>query len=146
MILCLESFLDANTGPSNIWVGCPGPNSQASSTWGTRPQTGWGTAASQPTGNDNNKRTLPPWLHDLFTQQIGELKQHFTHALLKPSSIREKYLSALMKHNPTSNNCPTCMAVHVHKGEGYCADLEQKLTDARNQASAAFKLQGFLCV
>jgi hypothetical protein len=147
IVSCLESYLDAHSGPSNIWVGCPGPNAQAFSPLGppfgqprvTRPQFQFNSGRvtlsppSQPGANDDNKRTLPPWLNDLFTQQIGELKQHFTHALLKPSSIREKYLSALMKHTPSLKDCPTCMLVHVHKGERYCAELERQLTFARNK-------------
>jgi hypothetical protein len=82
-------------------------------------------------------------LRDVFTQQIEELKQYFTHAIIKPSSIREKYLAALIKHSPTSNGCPSCLAVHAHKGEKYCAGLEQKLTHARNQASDVFNCRDF---
>jgi hypothetical protein len=89
------------------------------------------------TPSDNDKRICH---HGLFMQKIGELNLYFTHALLKPSSIREKYLAALTEHSPTADDCPTCSAMHAHKGEGYCAELEQKLTDARNQASASFEL------
>ncbi|KAH9989353.1 hypothetical protein BJV77DRAFT_1017679 [Russula vinacea] len=131
IVTCLESFLDAHNGPSRIWVGCPKPS---------RPEPQALPSSSAPQGEvvrsfdvgipairvvDNDK-TLPPWLHDLFTQQIGELKQYFTSALIKPSNIREKYLAALMKHSPTSSDCPTCLM-------GYLAELEQKLTRARNQ-------------
>ena len=80
----------------------------------------------------DNDNTLFPWLHDLFTRQIGELKQYITSALIKPSRIREKYLATLMKHSPTSNDCPTYLMVHAHKGQGYQAKLEQKLTRVRN--------------
>jgi hypothetical protein len=123
IVSCLETFLDAHRGPSNIWVGCPRPKS---------PQLFPYTASSS---NNKDKQPLPQWLRRVFTQEIEELRQYFTHAIIKPSSIREKYLAALIKHSPTSNDCPSCLAVHAHKGEKYCAGLEQKLTHARNQAS-----------
>jgi len=161
IVSCLESFLDAHSGPSNIWVGCPRSKPQPSSL--SQPSDPGRFCSSQPRvaqpqgslagtflfgtkPNDNDKRTLPPWLHDVFTRQIGELKQYFTHALLKPSRIREKYLAALMKHSPTPDGCSTCLMVHAHKGEGYCAELERRLTDARNQASGEFDLQGLFCL
>ena len=93
--------------------------------------------------NDNEEPTLPSWLHDLFTEQLGELKQYFTHAIIKPSSIREKYLEALLKHSPPSDDCPTCLMVHAEKGERYFAELEKKLTQAQNQASAIYELQRY---
>ena len=171
IVSCLESFLDAHKGPSKIWVDCPRFKAQPATVaqpanpgaTNSRHSRGgnFGQPASPlfghfggvtrtssvvPVVNDNDKRTLPPWLHDLFTQQIGELKKYFTQPLLKPSGIREKYLAALMKHSPTSTDCPTCLMVHAQKGEAYCAELEQKLTHARNQVNAAFESQEFLCV
>ncbi len=157
IISCLESFLDARNGPSKIWVGCPrskppsqpppivrlGPSSFQSQ------ERSAGGAPRRPVRkilNNNDKYTLPPWLRDLFTQKIEELKQYFTWALIKPSSIRVSYLAALMEHSPTPNDCPTCLMVHAHKGEGYCAELEQKLTHALNQASIAFRLLRFIGV
>jgi hypothetical protein len=167
IVSCLESFLDAHKGPSKIWVDCPrfkvqpatvcqpantgasNPRQSRGGLFGQPATSSFGgtrTSSVMPVVNDNDRRTLPPWLHDLFTQQIGELKKYFTQALLKPSGIREKYLAALVKHSPTSTDCPTCLMVHAQKGEAYCAELEQKLTHARNQVFAAFELQEFLCV
>jgi hypothetical protein len=157
IVSCLESFLDANNGPSKIWVGCPSSKAQPPSLVAQPSKAvelfSFGKEVARPhkvflgvsaTANDGEKRALPPWLRDLFTQQIGELKQFYTHALIKPSSIREKYLAALMKHSPTPSDCPACLMVHARKGEGYCAELEQKLIHARNQVSAAFGSQRFL--
>jgi hypothetical protein len=156
----LESFLDDRKSPSNIWVGCLGSKAQSSSPvqppnpeglLSGLPQVAQshgelaGESAIRPAANDNDAHTFPPWLHDLFKQQIEELKQCFTHALIKPSSIREKYLAALMKHSPAPDDCRPCLMVHANKGEEYCVGLEQKLTHARNQASAALELQRFLC-
>jgi hypothetical protein len=103
---CLEAFLDVRGNPSKIWVGCPATKTQS---------------------------TLPSWLHGLFTEEIKASKRYFNNSLLKPSSIREKYLAALMKHAPDKNGCMTCLLVHAHKGEGYCFQLEQMLTRARNR-------------
>jgi len=67
--------------------------------------------------------------------QIKELKQHFTHALLNPLNIREKYLAALWEHCSNPNGCQECSTAHIRDGEGYCVALEQKLTQARDQTS-----------
>ena len=139
IVSCLKSFLDIRNDSSENWVGCPetsmvSPELDPSHGGQTRRQRRARMRASEPT------TTLPSWLHDLFTQQSGEMKQCFTHAIIKPSGIREKYLEALLKHSPTSDGCPTCVTVHIQKGERYCAELEEKLTHARNQASAVFEL------
>ena len=106
VVSCLELFLDVRSHPSKIWVGCPR----------TTPQS-----------------ALPWWLHSLFTEEIKASQQYFNNSLLEPSNIREKYLAALMKHAPNKNSCITCLLAHAHKGEGYCSQLEQLLTRARNQ-------------
>jgi hypothetical protein len=136
IVSCLETFLDAHRGPSNIWVGCPKPRHQFPSplAFGS-----FSTSGS----NDEDKKTLPKWLREVFTQQIVELKQYFTHAIFNPSNIREKYLAALKRHSPTPDDCPTCLMVHAHGGEKYCAGLEQQLTRARNQASDVFNCRDF---
>ena len=130
IVSCLETFLDAHRGPSSIWIGCPRPRSQSFS-------------FTVSPSNNKDKQTLPQWLSNVLTQQIEELTQYFTHAIIKPSSIREKYLAALMRHSPSSTDCPSCLMVHAHKGEKYCAGLEQKLTHARNQASHVFNRRDF---
>ncbi|KAI9507749.1 hypothetical protein F5148DRAFT_75550 [Russula earlei] len=110
IVLCLESLLDASSGPSKIWVGCHPKKSPK--------------GIVEP--------TLPSWLRDFFTLEI-EAKQYFTYALIKPSSIRRKYLEALRRHSPRSDACLSCLTVHAHEGERYCVTLEQNLSDARNQ-------------
>ena len=158
IVSCLELFLDSHKGPSIIWVGCPSskaqPPSQVAQSSKPGPLFSFGESqvvrphkvfVGVSAANENEKRTLPPWLHDLFTQQIGDLKQYYTHALIKPSSIREKYLAALMKHSPIPNDCPTCLMVHARKGERYCAELEQKLEHARNQVNIASESPALFC-
>ena len=149
VVSCLESFLDVRSGPSKIWVGCPRSKVHLlQSPPAARPTFGFGqlkpeqslaispsifTFGSIPT--DNDEPTLPSWLHDLFTQEIRELTRYFTRSLIKPSSIREKYLAALLKHSPNQHDCPACLMVHARHGERYCVELEQKLTQARNQVT-----------
>ncbi len=165
IVSCLESFLDVRSGPSEIWVGCPRSKVQRSqdTTFSSPQGFGFGrptldqspapggpatpativkfTFGSMTGDGDNDEPTLPSWLHDLFTQEIGELKDYFTRPLIKPSTIRDKYLAALLKHTPNQRDCPACLMVHARNGERYCVELEQKLTEARNQASVAFKLR-----
>ena len=106
VVSCLELFLDVRSNPSNIWVGCPRTKTESGRPW---------------------------WLHSLFTEEIKASIQYFNNSLLQPSSIREKYLAALMKHAPDKHCCMTCLLVHAHKGERYCSQLEQLLTRARNR-------------
>ncbi|KAI9450608.1 hypothetical protein BJY52DRAFT_1215412 [Lactarius psammicola] len=140
---CFKSFLDIYKGPSNIWVGCPGYKAERLNS--VRCHMRKERRAANPsgsTGNDEPKvaaPTLPTWLHDIFTHEIRELKQAFTYPLIKPSSIREKYLEALQGHS-SPDLCTFCVRVHVMKGEWYCVQLEQALTHARAKASTAFSL------
>ena len=139
VVSCLESFLDVRNGPSKIWVGCPSSkspieHSSPGKPSGKRPRGGSAATSSfWSTLYENDERTLPSWLHDLFAQLIEKLKQHFTNPLINPSKIRGKYLAALRKHSPDENGCIACMVVHIHCGERYCVELEQKLTSARKK-------------
>lgn len=128
LVSCFLSFLDPCGGPSRIWISCP--RSEV-------PPRMFTFGSMVPANND--PPTLPSWLHDLFTQEITNLNQYFTHPLIKPSRIREKYLAALLKHTPTQHDCPTCLMVHARDGERYCTELEQKLTQARTSVSASSK-------
>ena len=139
VVSCLESFLDVRNGPSKIWVGCPSSkppieHSSPGKPSGKQPRgSSAATSSLWSTLHENNERTLPSWLHDLFAQLIEESKQYFTNSLINPSRIREQYLAALRKHSPDKNGCITCMVVHTHCGERYCVELEQKLTSARKK-------------
>jgi hypothetical protein len=140
---CFKSFLDINSRSSKIWVGCPRhkteqPDSARRKALGRRVT----NSGSSLPGNNEPKEAapaLPPWLHDLFTHEIAELKQAFTRPLIKPSSIREKYLAALKNH-VSPDLCTFCVRVHITQGEWYCLQLEQSLAHAREKASIAFAL------
>jgi hypothetical protein len=129
LVSCLESFLDIQNGPSKFWNACSRLNP---------PQTPhprvYFSGSAKPI---QDGPALPSWLHDLFMQQIRELKQSFTNPLPKPSSIREKYMEALGAHMQNSYGC-TCCITHALRGEKYCVELEEKLAGALDNASAAF--------
>ncbi|KAH9058208.1 hypothetical protein EDB87DRAFT_1564258 [Lactarius vividus] len=138
---CFKSFLDFVSDPSKIWIGCPGPKTESVEVFPRPPFRPVGVAnSSSSTRNDEHKTTapaLPPWLYDLFTREIGELEQAFTRPLIKPSTIRAKYLDALQRHC-TPDLCTFCVKVHVMKGEWYCVRLEYALAQAREKVSSAF--------
>lgn len=85
---------------------------------------------------------LPSWVRDIFAPQIEALKKAFTSPLIKPSSIREKYLEALRKH-AAPDLCTFFLGVHAIKGEGYCMELEKALTKAREKVSTAVQRSYF---
>ncbi|KAH9058193.1 hypothetical protein EDB87DRAFT_1685519 [Lactarius vividus] len=123
LVSCFESFLDIDSGPSKIWLDCPRrvlPAPMDRST--ARPR--------------NVRPTLPTWLRDIITSQIEGLKQAFTRPLTHYSRIREKYLEALREH-AAPDRCTFCLGVHAMKGEWYCAQLEQALSQARKKAFAS---------
>ena len=139
LVACFKSILNVNSG-SNIWDGCPRHKTEQSDLHRRRGRRVANSSVS--TGNDDTKEAatmLPSWLHDLFTREIGELKQAFANPLIKPSSIREKYLVALRSH-ASPDLCTFCVGVHVMNGELYCVRLEEALTYARGKASTTFRL------
>jgi hypothetical protein len=142
--LMLQNFLHIDgSSPSRIWAGCPGHKTeQADLTKEGRRKPRRMTSSND--DNDDPKVSaptrLPPWLHDLFANEIGELTQAFAQPLIKPSSIREKYLGALRSHT-SPDLCTFCVKVHVMKGEWYCVQLEQALKLARAKASTTFMLR-----
>lgn len=114
LVSTLQSFLDSTVAPSNIWVVCI-PSSK-------QPQ--------------KPSAVFAQWLRDMFSQQITILQDTLTSHLLKPSSIREAYFSALFTHI-TSRNCNPCLKVHALKGETFCRELERKLAQALDKVSAS---------
>jgi hypothetical protein len=106
LVSCFETFLHPLNGPSNVWTGCHGNKAK------------------------RDGPVLPTWVHDLFKQQIKELKEDFTRPLINPSSIRAKYLEALRRH-AASGRCSYCLERHASKGEDYCVQLEQAIARAQ---------------
>ncbi|KAH8983101.1 hypothetical protein EDB92DRAFT_1891810, partial [Lactarius akahatsu] len=96
LVSCFESFLALN-GPSKIWVDCRGSKA--------KPLTKGAPA-------------LPTWVHDLFSQQIEELKQDFTRPLIQP--VYRSHAAWGF-----SGTCTFCLERHATNGEDYRAQLEQ---------------------
>ena len=118
VVACLDSFLEARAGPSKIWVGCPSAVRYTANHWGQSVQV-----------NDS----LPKWLCEVLSQNKDKM-QGFTHIITKPSSIREDYLAALKTHA----DCHFCLQIHATKGQDFCAELENKLMEARNKVIIRF--------
>jgi hypothetical protein len=129
LVSCFESFLDARSGPSKIWVGCDKlevPRDALPSQSRGRPKENKGK---------QDGPTLPSWLRGLFSRQTEELMQGFTNALAKPSSIREEYLMAFQAHTDSgglASGCSLCLEVHAREGSKYSEGLVEELEKARN--------------
>ncbi|KAH9166778.1 hypothetical protein EDB89DRAFT_2001682, partial [Lactarius sanguifluus] len=107
LVSALDSFLDSNVTPSNIWVIC--------------------TADS--INSYSRREVFPQWLSNLLSKHRRKLHETFTSPFPSPSSIRGEYLAALNTHI-SSQDCIPCMRVHTLKGETFLEELEDKLTQA----------------
>jgi hypothetical protein len=116
LITCLDSFLKVQPpGPSNMWVNCP----------------------IRDTFHHGQNRLLPTWLTQFLSRNQNDLKlQKFTHPLDIHSRIRQEYFAALQTHL----GCNVCLGVHATKGPAFCAELENKLAEARELVSHSFHL------
>jgi BTB/POZ domain len=119
VVLCLETFLDPQDGPSKVWVCCP-QTTKVPSVQSAFPR----PAAREPP-------VLAGWLHDFISQNIRELQKSFTSPLLERSSFRKQYLNALRTHIRV-NNCTHCSKQHVMEGESFWEQLQNKVTLARD--------------
>ncbi len=110
LLTCLKSFLHAK-GPSSIWAGCSNP---------MRIELPGGSYKTHP---------LPSWLYQILSQNINDLKlKVFTHPLSTPSNIRVEYVTAIQAHA----GCHVCSRVCMTNGLTFYAELESKLTQARD--------------
>jgi len=123
VVSCLKSFLDTRDGPSKIWVGCCKSNDLDLL-----------SDSEQSLPDSTTESDLPLWLRGFLIEQIKGSKPYFTKGFINPCSIRKKYVAALLQHSPRSDGCSFCLRVHARGGDRYCAALEQKLADARNQS------------
>ena len=139
LVACLDSFLEVQIpGPFDFWVGCPEvmPNRSLwgppETTWPGDPQPWSGGTPGPTTPGDAPKPTFPSWLCKLLSQNKKDLKfRAFTHPLDIPSKIGREYLTALKAHA----SCKFCSGTHIENGITYCAELENKLTQARDKVS-----------
>ncbi|KAH8995918.1 hypothetical protein EDB92DRAFT_2112692 [Lactarius akahatsu] len=158
LISCFKSFFDTNTGPSKIWIACPGPKCDtfifprfvniSLGNWSQFDEVGPGLEnslaafdplapriyADKPGGGEAGASSLPAWLHDAFKEEIDLGSRTFEKPLVRPSDIRAKYMSALQGH-VTTDKCAFCMEVHALEGEKYVVEMEHALTQARNKTT-----------
>ena len=137
---CFESFLQTEESRFNIWTPCVSYTlssdicyGQSYDAFGLRPR-GFNSFSLSflPVVAANNSR--PSWLADLFRKHIDESQEAFSKSLFDPRSIRGEYLSALQTHiKSKSFSCVSCAKVHAEKGEKFCKDLEDRLTQALNE-------------
>ena len=110
LVTCLDPF-SKPSGPSSVWIGCP---------------------EVMPANPPPKSRVLPKWLNQLLTRNQNDLKvQNFTDPLDIQSRIRGKYLKTLQSHL----DCKFCLGVHASKGLSFCAELENKLAQARDKVT-----------
>ncbi|KAH8984200.1 hypothetical protein EDB86DRAFT_162988 [Lactarius hatsudake] len=161
LISCFKSFFDTSTGPSKIWIACPGPKRHtfihprlrlvkfSLCDWSQFDEVGPGLEksplaafdalasriyADKPGGGGAGSLSLPAWLHDAFREEIELWSKSFESPLVRPSDVRAKYMSALQEH-VTTDKCAFCMEVHALEGEEYIVKLERSLTQARNKTT-----------
>jgi hypothetical protein len=123
LVACFESFLQLGQPPFNIWVPCVG----------CRHFTRFSSF------NFNQTGVSPQWLTQLFQNRLVESRDAFSKPFFNPQSIRREYLSAINAHI-SSNTCISCTYVHTQKGEAFCKELEDKLTQALDEVCTSFSL------
>ncbi len=126
LVTCLDVYLKVEPpGPSRIWVGCPEvmPTSTRTSSWDLL------QALKAP--------SLPKWLNQLLSRWQNDLKvQSFTHPLDILSKIHGEYHTAFQTHV----DCKFCSGVYIKDGPTYCAELVNKLAQARDKVTHSLHL------
>ena len=127
LVACFESFLQLGQSPFDIWAPCIDCRHFAR-------YSSFKTGAS------------PDWLTQFLQKRLDESRDAFSKPFFNPRSIRLEYLSALNTHIG-SNICITCTKVHAQKGEAFCKELEDRLTQALDEvctSSIILKICGSL--
>jgi len=129
LVSCFELFLKTEESQFKIWTSCA--TYKAYDQYGLYTSSGSYSLSNLPMSKTNG--SLPSWLAELYQKHLGESQEAFSKSLFNPRSIRGEYLSALLAHiNPHS--CVSCTKAHIEKGETFCKDLEDRLTQALNEA------------
>jgi hypothetical protein len=114
LVACFKSFLQLGQPPFNIWAPCVDSRHLARHS------------------SFNQTGASPLWLTQIFQNRLNESCDVFSKPLFNPRSIRWEYLSALNDHI-SSNICISCTKVHAQKGEAFCKELEDRLTQALDE-------------
>ena len=104
LVSTLDSFLDSNDQPLNIWVVCTADTLKS----------------------HLRREVFPKWLYGLLSKHRTKLQETFTKPFPYPLSIRGEYLASLNTHI-SSQDCIPCMKVHALKGETFCNELSNNL-------------------
>jgi hypothetical protein len=130
---CFELFLKTEELQFKIWTPCASYTFRRNGScdqFGNRLYTDSYVKSQLPMFNTN--KSLPFWLAQLFQKHLGESCEAFSKSLFDPRSIRGEYLSALQTHIKYYS-CVPCTKVHTEKGDTFCKDLEDRLTQALNE-------------
>ena len=125
LVACFKSFLQLGQPPFNIWVPC----------FECR-------HFSSRHSSFNQIGASPQWLTQVFQNHIDEARDAFSKPFPNPRSIRKDYLSALNAHI-SPNVCLSCIHVHAQKGEAFCKELEDKLTQALDEVCIVYLIYFF---
>jgi len=124
LVSCFRFFLQLGPSLVNIWVPCSSRSDDESSHF----------------PSSKKRRSSPQsWLPEFFQKHLNESRESFSKPLCNPRKIRGEYLSALQAH-VNSSGCVSCTKVHTLKGETFCKELEDKLTQALNEVCTPFIL------
>src|SRR5882757_8258395 len=96
---------------------------------------------SQSSPSRKRRPSASSWLTELFRKHLNELRNAFSKPLFNPRNIRGEYLSTLQAHIKSSG-CIFCAEVHTLKGETFCKELEDKLTQALNEVCTLLECGG----
>ena len=157
LVSCFTSFLKVGESQSNIWTSCASYSTYQSKNR-RKNSALYGDAATLYSRSylpmSNMNKSLPSWLAELYQKHLTELQETFSKSLFNPRSIRGEYLSALQAHIDSESHseeessstlqdhiiseshtgsCVSCTKVHTEKGEMFCRDLEDRLTQALNE-------------
>ena len=117
-----DLFLDSNAGPSKIWFVCTADTLHAYA----------------------RREVFPKWLHDLLSNKRTNVQQGLTNPFPNTSNIRGEYMAALGTHI-SSQDYIRCMKVHTLKGERFCDELVNQLTQALEKVSTLSIVQKVFC-
>jgi hypothetical protein len=120
LVSCFKSFIETEESQFKIWTQCYKYDQNRSSSY------------SVSNLYMSNKNGLPSWLAELYKRKLDESHEAFSKSLFDPRNIHGEYLSALRAHIK-SDDCVSCTKLHTEKGEMFCNDLEDRLTQALNE-------------
>ena len=122
LLSTFDLFLEYNAGPSKIWFVCTADTLHAYA----------------------RREVFPKWLHDLLSNKRKNVQQALTNPFPNTSNIRGEYMAALGTHI-SSQDCIPCMKVHTLKGERFCGELVNQLTQALEKVSMLSIVQRVFC-